>query len=94
MLRIILSCLLLFLCGGLVAQAAEPTTHNYNNSNIYYGESQSPDNIKPDEYGIRTFRDPETGDRMTQIRSRPYPQQQQQQPQMPIYVEPRVRPYY
>ena len=77
------------------AQAGEtlpspPSTHNeYNNSTIYYGTQGAQPQYNDDDYGIRTYRDPETGDRITSVRSRP---NQNQQQQAPIYVEPRIRP--
>ena len=80
---------------GVLAEESVPpagTKYEYNNSTINnYGYSGTPEQ-DDSKYGIRTFRDPETGDRITQVRSKP--QQPQSQQQIPIYVEPRVFPRY
>ena len=66
--------------------------NEYNNSNIYNYGQQEPSNQNDDQYGIKTFRDPETGDRITQVRTKRYPPQQPQS--MPIYVQPRLGPHF
>ena len=69
-------------------------SHNeYNNSNIYYYGQKGVDQQNNDQqYGIRTFRDPETGDRITQVRTKR--QQPQEQQQVPLYIQPMVNPRF
>ena len=92
MMRIILSCVILLLSVNVVqAEETAPSTHNeYNNSNIYYNSGtnvQQQDDQK--DFPIRTFRDPKTGDIVTQVRSR---RRNQEQQQVPIIVNPYVMP--
>lgn len=95
MLRILLSGLLGSLVVGSLALAQEnngqpSATYEYNNSNIYYNSPAPQTQSQADQdFSIRTFTDPQTGDRVTQIRSRPQPVQQP----APLYIEPIIRPY-
>lgn len=85
-----------FCLDGSWVLAAEETSapiHNeYHNSQIYYGR-EAPEK-SDDDYGIRTYRDQETGDIVTSVRSRRRQETNQNYPQsMPVIIEPRI-PYY
>ncbi|MBQ7617648.1 MAG: hypothetical protein IJS50_02115 [Desulfovibrio sp.] len=91
--RAIVFSLLLFFSpifvGLALAESQPPVHHEYNNSNVYYGTMQD-EPRKDDDYGIKTYIDPATGDRVTSVRSRP---QTNTQNQMPMHIEPIIRPW-
>lgn len=73
------------------AQAEQnASVHNeYHNSTVYTGNAQTVQEQTDVPYGIHTYVDPATGDRVTSVRSK---RQDQTQDQRPFYIEPIIRP--